>query len=105
MKKYDPEKDYPKTEMDWWALVDLYWCNLEKIIIKYNANQYIKAKSAKLLKDWEKLWLCFQIAWQRAPDHISIHSNPAWDVFCDLCSETQVFDPRDDFKFYETLGG
>lgn len=34
----------------------------------------------------------FEAAWERAPDNSGIHEIRGWDVLCDLCSETWVFD-------------
>jgi hypothetical protein len=46
-------------------------------------------------RDGPELARWFNLCWIAAPDKSYIHSWPGWGTFCDLCSETWVFEPEE----------
>ena len=100
-----------KSQKDWWDAVEGNWSDLigigERFCPLYEQRnlrgettvgktllQHVEEYRMK--KDWESLWLFFQKAWGTAPDDLSIHFIPSWNILCDLCSETWVFDVNKD---------
>jgi hypothetical protein len=97
---------YPRTKDEWWSNVEKWWPELLALINTYacrlsnprdplaslepSASELERKKQAKD----DSLALIFEEAWCNAPDHGSIHTNKAWDVLCDLCSESHVLNPE-----------
>lgn len=105
------------TPDEWWQAVNDNWNDLIKIIYCYlrteePAHEDVRNLTtkeigitimadilkAKTERDWHRLWRYFHWAWEAAPDTITIHSIPSWSVFCDLCSETWVFQPDEEVE-------
>jgi hypothetical protein len=85
---------YPKTNEEYWNVVDKYWEDIYNILFTFLPKDQLKdADTFRTLKDPEIARL-FNAAWANAPDSPHIHSIPSWHILCDLCSE--------DFLLYET---
>jgi hypothetical protein len=99
-----PPYSYPANKQEWWATVDEYWAELFEIINRY-APSHIDFPDefpaglpidtgvcvTKLKQEQNsELANILERTWGSAPDEGSIHLNPAWDVLCDLCSESYV---------------
>jgi hypothetical protein len=102
------------TEEDWWQGVDQNWDAIVEIFERAGAplgdrwwsdgigqdatyhDQVFLAMLTKLRdeRDGPGLARMFNLCWIAAPDSRHIHSWPFWQDFCDLCSETWVFDPE-----------
>jgi hypothetical protein len=105
-----------KTANDWWTLVDRNWDKIVDIFDRAGAplgehwwsdgigldatyhDQVFLAMLTRLRDDRDNAGLArwFNLCWLAAPDDRSIHSWPFWSDFCDLCSETWVFDPENE---------
>jgi len=98
---------YPKNKNEWWALVDKNWKKLMAIMDQFlplgalatnppgkltgkimTHTALIDIIRAKEDRDGYKLLRYLNGAWNEAPDKPWIHEIPAWDVLCDLCSES-----------------
>lgn len=101
---------YPRTKDEWWGNVDKWWTELMDICDNYldlgkPDFDLIEMASdlrplAVVLTEWKekrdpRLERAFSKAWCVAPDHGSIHGQKAWDVLCDLCSESYVLNPEE----------
>lgn len=95
--------DYAKTAEQWWEIVDGWWDNLSLLLEQYlpmdkpvEQDNKIVAVTLRehiiLLKQSRdsELATWFGRAWGNAPDSGYIHGQKAWDVLCDLCSESYV---------------
>ena len=87
-------KDYPKTKEDWIQVFETWWDpELLNIVKKYNDNHFVViAKYLKEQKDYLALSNVLHTTWCNAPDSITIHSDPGWDVLCDLCSDCYLIE-------------
>jgi hypothetical protein len=103
-----------KTAGDWWGLVDANWQQIVDIFERAGAplgnhwwsdgigeeatyhDQVFLAFLTDMRdrRDGSALARWFNLCWLAAPDSPHIHSWPFWGSFCDLCSETWVFDPE-----------
>lgn len=85
---------YPKTKEEWIATLEKWWDELLCLIDKYKEN--IEAiKQFKDKKDYVSVVNELNSAWVMAPDDIVIHSNPGWNVLCDLCSESYLLEEEE----------
>ena len=81
--------NYPKTKTEWWDTVDEYWTELQKLIMQFTPTILDEAKKCKE-KRTPNLARVFNTVWAAAPDSPRIHTLPAWQQLCDLCSEENV---------------
>lgn len=99
---------------DWWQLVDLNWSKIVDIFercgaplgdhwwsegIGQEATHHDEVLLSMLVRlrderSGPELARWFNLCWLAAPDQPHIHTWPFWGQFCDLCSETWVFDPE-----------
>lgn len=82
--------EYPKTTEEYWNIVDTYWDKLYNILVRFLPKEKLaQADHLRLVKDPQLISL-FNDSWWNAPDSLSIHSIPGWEVLCDLCSESYL---------------
>ena len=79
--------NYPKTMGEWKILAIQWRDELNQIISRY--TQYDNTDIGIYLNNnnLDAIYKLLSMAWGNAPDSVGIHSNPGWDVLCDLCSE------------------
>lgn len=85
-KKYTP----PATKEAYWAVVDEYWDELLALMIQFTLIVDVDQLTKLKIDRDTHLVTHFNNAWFAAPDHGSIHLLPAWNVLCDLCSESYL---------------
>ena len=82
-------KDYPLNKEEYWQLVDRHWADLINIVCVYNPDKVEEAANYRLNQD-PKIDKIFQDTWWSAPDSLSLHYIPSWNILCNLCSEAHV---------------
>lgn len=109
-------KDMAKidTPKDWWEAVEAGWERITDIFANCGAplndtfwsdgigqepvfhDETLVQMLRRLREDRDHAALSrwFNLCWLAAPDSAEIHRWPYWGTFCDLCSETWVFDPE-----------
>lgn len=114
------------TPDDWWKALEENMDYIKDILEKYLAASREKAevfgnfirkgwiqKGKTIIEEfdycfenkiWARCWLILQKAWSAAPDSPRIHQNPGWGMFCDLCSETWVFQGEENEKLIPKFG-
>lgn len=90
-------KDYfcPISKEGYWETVDQYWDKIVNILSQFLGSASVS--HATILKESKNPRLAeyFQAAWFAAPDDGKIHLIPAWEILCDLCSESYlIFDEQ-----------
>lgn len=79
--------NYPKTMGEWKALAIEWRDELNQIISRYTKYDNVDIDIYLNNNNLDIIYRLLSEAWFNAPDAVSIHSNPGWDVLCDLCSE------------------
>jgi len=95
--------NYPKTEDEWWALVDEFWLQLLSLMnlwlgmsdnedIDGNITECQRSEEIAIMKQVRdpRLANYFAGTWYNAPDVPGLHEIPGWELLCDLCSEVGV---------------
>lgn len=107
-----------ETPDDWWHAVVTHWSDIVEIFelagaplgdhwwsdgINKESSHHPEVFLAFITRlrderDHRQLARWFNLCWMAAPDSPRIHSWPSWSLFCDLCSETWVFDDNSELE-------
>jgi hypothetical protein len=84
-------KDRPTNKTEYWKFVNEYFDALENIIKRFAPD---KLEEAQLYKKEQNPQIAriFELCWENAPDEPNIHFIRAWNILCNLCSESYVLD-------------
>ena len=84
---------YPTTKQEWIDTLEKWWVpEIVNIINLYATSLVPAAQLCKMKNDYNQIYIILNKVWCYAPDCVSIHSSPGWDVLCDLCSESYLLD-------------
>lgn len=87
-----------KSKQDWinnfWLLEDI----LHTVYVEpyLNKSEQLKFDADVLADNWRSVAQWLNTVWWRLPDSKSVQHLPAFYRFCDLCSETWVFEKEVD---------
>lgn len=86
------------TKDDWWRELTVHKDQLKETLLKTHTpdQEFDLFDKSIERKDHAKCHEILEDAWVRAPDSPVIHSWPAWNVLCNLCSEYWVFEDDQD---------
>jgi uncharacterized protein YozE (UPF0346 family) len=90
-KKYE---GFPKTKEEWIQVFETWWDpELLNLVKKYSDKHFVTiSKYLREHKDYTAMINVLNTIWCKAPDGITIHSDPGWNVLCDLCSESYLME-------------